>query len=118
VTSVGQDGRHRRVDPYVDRSQRVLDLLCRPFERLRVADVRGRDTGPPAGGADLRGRRLEAVQAAGDQPDVGTVSCQFAHRRPADARGRAGDDDHLSLEHGVTLPSNIAAHAGLGRASP
>ena len=111
----GQHRGHGRVDPHVDGAQLVLRGLGGAVDGLGVGDVEGEDQGPPAGRLHLLGRRFEALDATGDEGDIGPPLGEGPHAGPPHPGAGPGDDDDprpFGSFHGGPLP------AGGGRDAP
>ncbi len=75
----------------------LLDRLRGRLDLLVVGDV-GRDGQRLAAERfDLRAGAVEALLAAGQQPDVGAALGERVRDRASDPAGGAGDDDDLGL---------------------
>ena len=112
VLEVREHGRHRVVDPYVDRSECLLDLLAAASTASKSATSADTAWAVPAEPLGLLGGRPQARLPARDQSDGRAVAREFLGDRPADARRGTGHDDYLARSH-VATPFRSETNASI-----
>jgi hypothetical protein len=106
-----EDGRHRDVEPRVDRPEIGLGVVGGLLDRGGVGDVGGKRERAAAACLDLDGGCGEPFLAPGEQSDRCTAVGKRSRQRTADAGRRAGDDadgarPDLQRVHERCLPCN------------
>jgi len=97
-----EHGAEAHVDPDVDLAELALDLLGRGFELVVVGHVGGDRVRGAARRGNFLGGLLQALGAAGDQPDAVTALAEQAGCGAADSGAGAVDDDSRRHAHAAT----------------
>ena len=104
VVDEREHGRHRVVDPHVDRPQALLDRVGGGAHLVELGDVGRVDVGDPAELGDLAARRLQPGAGRGRSTRPLRRAGELMSNCPTDAARGAGDDDYLALSHAAALP--------------
>ena len=91
-----EHGRHRVVDPHVDRPELALGALGGSLDLVGIGDVGGNRQCGAALAADLLRGGLERLVVAREQRDPVAAAAELARRRAADPGGRSSEHDRAA----------------------
>ena len=109
----GEHGRHRVVDPHVDRAEFGFGSRRRLRDLRGIGDVGRHGDHPGPHLHELLARCIEAVASTRKDGERRTGACEGARRRATDAGGCAGHDDdprRRGTHHAPLVPGGYVHH--------